>query len=269
MTLEPRSPSVRNADRHRLEYAVKFRNPDVRLNVYCLYAMLLSGVEKGFDPRIAAFGDTAVLFLNVDEFLSRIDKALEGTRHQERHSLVRYIDEDAHNGPMNPFIKSSRFAYQSEARIVVSPGRGEPWAPSGRRSVGHCPPCPDRGSIVSELRIIALPSQRTARYTDLGPELHAQPSCAYRRLALSLPFQFRARPQQRRCRQDLSAITTLYRNSVGPSRAPAGNPVHRPRCALVWGPNLVSQKGSDAQAVGARSHTARRLQRPPAADSVG
>jgi hypothetical protein len=106
----------------KLAGLIKFRNPDLTLNVYFLYALLSSRVDRGFDPRISAFGDTAVLFLDADELPARLSKAVQAGGHQLQHGLVRYIDDTSYGGAMNTFMKGSRFAYQSEALIVVSTG---------------------------------------------------------------------------------------------------------------------------------------------------
>jgi hypothetical protein len=44
-----------------------------------------------------------------------------------RAELVRYVDPEFHSGELAPFCKYMAFEYQSEFRIVLSPGTAKPY----------------------------------------------------------------------------------------------------------------------------------------------
>jgi hypothetical protein len=107
---------------------VRFSHPgDRRANVFCMYAFRDSRAETLVDPRNFAFGDTYAILVNGDEFLRRV---LAAAREQElavTWSLVGYVPRESHTGPMGIFCKFDTFQYQSEFRIALLPGTGEPY----------------------------------------------------------------------------------------------------------------------------------------------
>ena len=44
-----------------------------------------------------------------------------------QYRLVDYVDAESYEGPMGPFKKRSEFSYQSEWRLALLPGTGEPY----------------------------------------------------------------------------------------------------------------------------------------------
>jgi hypothetical protein len=71
-------------------------------------------------------GDTAVIFLDIVEFLRRVTDAAHQQGHRVSYNLVEYVDRKSYTGPMGLFRKFSNFADQSEHRIAILPGLGRP-----------------------------------------------------------------------------------------------------------------------------------------------
>jgi hypothetical protein len=91
-----------------------------------MYGLRASTALSLVDPRNFAFGDTFVLLKDGDEFLARARKAaLESGQTLGCH-MVEYVGE-TYSGPMGPFRKYATFAYQSEVRLALLPGTGEPY----------------------------------------------------------------------------------------------------------------------------------------------
>jgi hypothetical protein len=98
-----------------------------RLNVLCLYAV--TPQTAYIDPRCLGFGSHCVLIGNKREFLNRVYRAFkcDGTFQAIKPDMVRYVDEGVHSGEFAPFCKYKPYDYQSEMRIVLSPGSGKPF----------------------------------------------------------------------------------------------------------------------------------------------
>lgn len=86
-----------------------------------------------FDQKVRKLGDQAILVTNPDEFMRRIDVAIQreqflqaypSTRGQAS-GLVEYINFDKHNGPVGPFRKSKSYGYQKEWRLALIDSREE------------------------------------------------------------------------------------------------------------------------------------------------
>src|SRR5260370_28697547 len=73
------------------------------------------------------FGDTFAVLKDGDEFLRRVKAAALRSGHELKHQLVEYVDNTNYSGPLGIFRKSSCFRYQSEFRIALFPGTGEPY----------------------------------------------------------------------------------------------------------------------------------------------
>ena len=96
-----------------------------KINIFCMYA-LRSLIEGTFpvDEKNFQFGEHALVLLDPDEFLHRIETTLKSQKIRAEANLVEYVD-DEHTGPVGPFRKLKRFAYQSEWRLVRNDGPGE------------------------------------------------------------------------------------------------------------------------------------------------
>lgn len=101
---------------------------DLKANVFCMYALCMSQTQSLIDSRNKEFGDTFALLKDSDEFLRRVDAAANQTGFTLRKEIVKYIDRKVYNGPMGIFKKNSEFSYQSEFRIALVPGTGEPYS---------------------------------------------------------------------------------------------------------------------------------------------
>jgi hypothetical protein len=108
---------------------VRFRDGTLlSANVYCTYALLDNGAASLVDTRNYEFGDTYVVFTDGDEFLRRVRAAASRLGIKLEASLVEYVEETTYTGPMGIFRKYSAFAYQSECRLALLPGAGEPFS---------------------------------------------------------------------------------------------------------------------------------------------
>lgn len=94
-------------------------------NILCLYSMT-DRTDDNFDERNQAFGNRAVLILNLKEFLLRVRSAAERIDRPIAHAPIEYVDRLTHEGPLGPFRKYSSYSYQNEFRIVVTGGDGRP-----------------------------------------------------------------------------------------------------------------------------------------------
>lgn len=78
------------------------------------------------DERNMEFGDTFVVIFNPKEFLSRIDAAIKNLNKTYSWNLVKYYDEDSHNGDLDVFHKPLKYKHQNEFRIFVNNAENEP-----------------------------------------------------------------------------------------------------------------------------------------------
>lgn len=95
-------------------------------NLYCLHARRRSNYDLAFRLSSLGFGDTAVIFLDIVEFLRRVTEAAHRAGHRVSYQLVEYVDHGTYSGPMGLFRKFSKYADQSEHRIAILPGAGGP-----------------------------------------------------------------------------------------------------------------------------------------------
>jgi hypothetical protein len=95
-------------------------------NLYCLHARRRSSYNQAFRLSSLGLGDTAVMFLDIGEFLRRVTEAAHQAGHRVSYQLVEYVDRDTYNGPLGLFRKFSKFADQLEHRIAILPGVGGP-----------------------------------------------------------------------------------------------------------------------------------------------
>jgi hypothetical protein len=97
-----------------------------KINIFCMYALrpLIEGTFP-VDERNFRFGEYALVLINRDEFMRRIESILKSQRIIAKADLVEYVD-DKYTGKLGPFRKLKRFAYQSEWRLVCYDGPGRP-----------------------------------------------------------------------------------------------------------------------------------------------
>lgn len=97
-----------------------------KINIFCMYALrpLIEGTFP-VDERNLRFGEHALVLINPQEFMRRIESNLKSQGIKFEAHLVEYVD-DEHTGKVGPFRKFKKFAYQSEWRLVCYDGPGKP-----------------------------------------------------------------------------------------------------------------------------------------------
>ena len=104
---------------------IRYRSDEnLKVNVFCMYALRESPSGVVVDPRNLDFGDTVAIFTDFEEFTRRVQVALAGTGQSVQWAPVDYIDYATYQGPTGVFKKDSRFSYQSELRPLLLPGFG-------------------------------------------------------------------------------------------------------------------------------------------------
>ncbi len=99
-----------------------------KINMLCMYALRpLAKDTFPVDERNFRFGEHALVLINRDEFMLRIESVLKSQRIKAQAGLVEYVD-DCYRGELGPFRKLPKFAYQSEWRLVCLDGPGGPRA---------------------------------------------------------------------------------------------------------------------------------------------
>lgn len=96
-----------------------------KMNIFSMYALRPVVGNFPIDVRNFRFGDHALVLLNPQEFMNRIESHLKIEKVEARGELVEYVDDD-HIGKLGPFKKFRKFAYQSEWRLVCLGGPGGP-----------------------------------------------------------------------------------------------------------------------------------------------
>lgn len=95
------------------------------LNLFCMFAVDIEGhsslsFSEYVDERVwKDFGDSLVMILDLDEFISRIKISAEKEGIHVKFGLVQYKDFEIYEGDVGPFIKSHKYSYQKEARFVA------------------------------------------------------------------------------------------------------------------------------------------------------
>jgi hypothetical protein len=97
---------------------------NLKVNVFCMYALRESPSGIFVDPRNFDFGDAFAILSDFDEFIKRVQAAVAGTGQLVQWGPVEYIDLSSYAGPVGIFRKDSSFSYQSELRLALLPGYG-------------------------------------------------------------------------------------------------------------------------------------------------
>ena len=96
-----------------------------KINIFSMYALRPVIGNFPIDERNFRFGQHALVMLNPQEFMTRIETILKASEIEAKGDLVEYVDDD-HTGKLGPFKKLRKFAYQSEWRLVCMGGSGGP-----------------------------------------------------------------------------------------------------------------------------------------------
>ena len=109
------------------DYTARIRPSEPeKTNIFCMYALrpLIEGAFP-IDEKNLRFGDHALILMNRDEFIQRVESSLKNQQIAGDADLVEYVN-DEHTGKLGPFRKFNRFSYQCEWRLVCYEGMGEP-----------------------------------------------------------------------------------------------------------------------------------------------
>lgn len=108
------------------DYTARIRPSEPeKINIFCMYA-LRPLIEGAFpvDEKNKRFGDHALILMNRDAFIQRLESSLKSQMIVGDADLVEYVN-DQHAGKLGPFRKFNRFSYQYEWRLVCYDGPGE------------------------------------------------------------------------------------------------------------------------------------------------
>lgn len=98
-------------------------------NLFCLYSFKHSDLKEDdkfeLPDDIHKFGDTVVLILNIQSFLSRIEVKLKEKNKSIKHGFVEYLNFDNLHGMRSPFQKDIHFSHQNEYRLYLLPKEDE------------------------------------------------------------------------------------------------------------------------------------------------
>lgn len=109
------------------DYTARIRPSEPeKINIFCMYA-LRPLIEGAFpvDEKNKRFGDHALILMDRDEFINRLESSLKSQMIVGDADIVEYVN-DQHAGKLGPFRKFNRFSYQYEWRLVCYDGPGEP-----------------------------------------------------------------------------------------------------------------------------------------------
>lgn len=104
-------------------------------NIYCLYGVKTSLVNFKkktlqrilIENEVKDFGKSALLIINPEEFLKRINKALVKESKEFNFHPVNYYDHRTYEGELSPFYKSDKYKYQNEVRLWIPYEKEEPY----------------------------------------------------------------------------------------------------------------------------------------------
>ena len=104
-----------------------YEHPDDKGNIYCMYGVESTPIDlskKGkqkinIEDSSKELGKYALLILDIEEFLKRIDQSLNKISKDYHWSPVHYFDSSSYEGELSPFYKSQIYQYQNEVRIWI------------------------------------------------------------------------------------------------------------------------------------------------------
>jgi hypothetical protein len=97
-------------------------NAEAEQNIFCMFSLTEPTQKPLLIKEHLHFGDHFLLILNADEFIERVNRAAQVGNLTGESGPVTYYEDTKYSGPVGPFKKPSRFAYQQEFRIVLRPG---------------------------------------------------------------------------------------------------------------------------------------------------
>jgi hypothetical protein len=108
------------------DYTLKIRPSEPeKINIFCMYALRpLNEGSFPVDKKNQRFGDHALILMNRDELIQKLESSLKNQRIVGDAELVEYVN-DEHTEKLGPFRKFNRFSYQHEWRLVCYDGPGK------------------------------------------------------------------------------------------------------------------------------------------------
>jgi len=98
---------------------------DSATNLFSIF--ILTPLNYPMTERVLSFGKTAFVVRRPDEFLARIKSALKYQGVSGTGVKVEYVSDDF-TGKVGPFQKRKSFEWQSEWRLKINGGSGQPRA---------------------------------------------------------------------------------------------------------------------------------------------
>ena len=77
-------------------------------------------------PKLVEFGEYFVAITNTQKFVDRVKDAVQKAGYGGRAGPVSYFDHANYSGKTGPFMKSNKYEWQSEYRLLISPGQENP-----------------------------------------------------------------------------------------------------------------------------------------------
>ena len=108
---------------HITSWIVREHADAEKKNLLCMYSLRKS--TSPIHDRVREFGDTALLFMQPQEFFDRLRAVVRREKLDAQGDLVEYVP-DNYTGDVGPFRKLAMFAWQAEWRLIVCNGPGGP-----------------------------------------------------------------------------------------------------------------------------------------------
>lgn len=81
---------------------------------------IIDGIQRIFDPNMFSFGDTVAIVIDIEKFISQIQKAINNAGIiNSQIGEVQYVDATSYSGNWGLFRKRKQYQYQQEFRIAV------------------------------------------------------------------------------------------------------------------------------------------------------
>ncbi|MHB8770506.1 MAG: hypothetical protein ACYC7J_05880 [Syntrophales bacterium] len=96
-----------------------------KTNIFSMFALRSAIGNSPIDECNFRFGEHALVMLDPQAFMTRVETHLKAEKIEARGDLVEYVNDD-HAGKLGPFKKLRKFSYQSEWRLVCPDGPGGP-----------------------------------------------------------------------------------------------------------------------------------------------
>ena len=96
-----------------------------KINLFCMYALRWDENAPQIDPKLLEFGESTLIFTDPNKFQERLYDAARKLNRNMQANLVIYVPND-YVGEIGLFRKRQSYAYQSEWRLALFDGLGNP-----------------------------------------------------------------------------------------------------------------------------------------------